>query len=70
MNTVELNKRDLRDINKNLKYLMEQTTQQYKELNIPLTENDYILLENAMLKALRIIKIKNKQKYTPKKYRH
>lgn len=70
MNTVELNKRDLRDINKNLKYLMEQTIQQYKELNIPLTENDYILLENAMLKALRIIKIKNKQKYTPKKYRH
>ena len=70
MNTVELNKRDLRNINKNLKYLMEQTTQQYKELNIPLTEKDYILLENAMLKALRIIKIKNKQKYTPKKYRH
>nr|WP_321027057.1 hypothetical protein [Clostridium neonatale] len=70
MNIVELNKRDLRHINKNLKYLMEQTIRQYKELNIPLTENDYILLENTMLKALKLIKIKNKQKYTPKKYRH
>lgn len=70
MNIVELNKRDLRHINKNLKYLMEQTIRQYKELNIPLTENDYILLENTMFKALKLIKIKNKQKYTPKKYRH
>ena len=70
MNIVELNKRDLRHINKNLKYLMEQTIRQYKELNIPLTENDYILLENTMLKALKLIKIKNKQKYTPKKYMH
>lgn len=70
MNIVELNKRDLRHINKNLKYLMEQTIRQYIELNIPLTENDYILLENTMLKALKLIKIKNKQKYTPKKYRH
>ncbi|CAI3198827.1 hypothetical protein [Clostridium neonatale] len=70
MSIMELNKRDLRHINKNLKYLMEQTTQQYKELNIPLSEKDYILLENAMLKALKNIKIKNKQKYTPKKYRH
>ena len=49
---------------------MEQTTQQYKELNIPLTEEGYTLLENAMLEALKRIKIKNKQKYTPKKYRH
>lgn len=70
MNTVELNKRDLRDIKKNLKSLMDQTIQQYKELNIPLTEESYILLENAMLEALKRIKIKNKQKYTPKKYRH
>lgn len=70
MSIMELNKRDLRHINKNLKYLMEQTIRQYKELNIPLTENDYILLENTMLKALKLIKIKNKQKYTPKKYRH
>ncbi len=29
MNTIELNKRDLRHINKNLKYLMEQTICQY-----------------------------------------
>ncbi|ENZ31873.1 MULTISPECIES: hypothetical protein [Clostridium] len=57
MNTIELNKRDLRHINKNLKYLMEQTICQYMELNIPLTKNDYILLENAMLKALKNIKI-------------
>lgn len=70
MNTVELNKRDLRNIRKSLKSLMEQTIQQYKELNIPLTEESYILLENAMLEALKRIKIKNKQKYTPKKYRH
>lgn len=70
MNRIELNKRDLRNIRKNLKSLMEQTTQQYKELNIPLTEEGYTLLENAMLEALKRIKIKNKQKYTPKKYRH
>ena len=69
MNTIELNKRDLRNIRKNLKSLMEQTTQQYKELNIPLTEEGYALLENAMLEALKRIKIKNKIKFTPKKYR-
>ena len=53
MNTIELNKRDLRTIRKNLNSLMNQTIQQYKELNIPLTEEGYTLLENAMLEALK-----------------
>ncbi|WP_455796469.1 hypothetical protein [Clostridium butyricum] len=60
MNTIELNKRDLRHINKNLKYLMEQTICQYMELNIPLTKN-IISYIKCYVKSLK--KYKNKQKY-------
>ncbi|CAI3618120.1 hypothetical protein [Clostridium neonatale] len=70
MSTIELNNKDLRDINKSLKTIMHETRQQYLELNIPLSDEDYISIENTMLKALKLIKIKNKEKYTPKKYRH
>ena len=70
MSTIELNNKDLRDINKSLKTIMHETRQQYLELNIPLSDEDYISIENTMLKALKLIKIKNKEKYTHKKYRH
>lgn len=69
MDTVELNKRDLRNINKDLKSIMDGARQQYLELNIALTDEDYNAIENAMLEALKTIKIKNKIKFTPKKYR-
>lgn len=70
MSIVELNKRDLKDINRNLKKLMDETKQQVYEFNLTFSNEDYALLENAMLKALKQIKIKNKEKYTPKKYRN
>lgn len=65
MNTVELNNRDLREINNDLKSIMDKT----RKLYFKLTDEDYKAIENALLESLKSIKIKNKQKFTPKKYR-
>lgn len=70
MSTIELNKKDLKDINKCLENIMNETKQQHLELNITLTDEDYTSIEKAMLFALKSIKIRNKEKFTPKKYRH
>lgn len=42
MNTVKLNNRDLRYINKSRRTIMHETKQQYLELNIPLSDEYYI----------------------------
>lgn len=70
MSTIELNKKDIKDINKCLENIMNETKQQHTELNITLTDEDYASIENAMLSALKTIKIRNKEKFTSKKYRH
>lgn len=65
MNTVELNNRDLRNINNDLQSIMDETRQLYFKL----TDEDYKAIEKALFESLKSIKIKNKQKFTPKKYR-
>ena len=65
MKAIELNKRDLREINNNLRSIMNDTRRLYYQL----TDEDYNAIENALLESLKAIKIKNKQKFTPKKYR-
>lgn len=73
-NTVEeLNDRDRKSIEKDLKEVMED----FKNGNagplfyegVELDDEDLEKLEIAMRTALEIAKVKNKKKYTPKKYR-
>lgn len=69
----ELNNKDKKSISKDLKELMDEFragsdgTAYYNGQE--LSEEDLDLVESAMKIALEQIKIKNKQKYTPKKYK-
>ncbi|MBE6047773.1 MAG: helix-turn-helix transcriptional regulator [Clostridium sp.] len=68
-----LNEKDKKSINKDLKILMDEFrkgtdgTAYYNGQE--LDENDLDLIESAMKIALEQIKIKNKEKFTPKKYK-
>lgn len=68
-----LNQRDKKAINNDLKNLMDEFrsgtdgTAYYN--GHALDENDLDLIESAMKIALEQIKIKNKEKYTPNKYK-
>lgn len=69
----KINKKDIKSINKDLKILMDEFrkgtdgTAYYNGQE--LDENDLDLIESAMKIALEQIKIKNKEKFTPKKYK-
>ncbi len=69
----ELNQRDKKSITNDLKELMDDFrsgtdgTAYYNGQE--LDENDLDLIESAMKIALEQIKVKNKEKYTPKKYK-
>lgn len=69
----ELNEKDKKSITKDLKVLMEEFregtdgTAYYNGQE--LAEEDLDLIESAMKIALEQIKIKNKEKYTPNKYK-
>lgn len=69
----ELNNRDKKDIEKDLKKIMDdfrdgESGPVYFD-GIELDEDDMDKLEIAMRTALEIAKVKNKEKYTPKKYK-
>lgn len=73
-NTVEeLNDRDRKSIEKDLKEVMEDfkngTAGPLFYEGVELDDEDLEKLEIAMRTALEIAKVKNKKKYTPKKYR-
>lgn len=69
----ELNKRDLRDISKDVDSIMDKLDKRedgptyYND--IEMKEDDKELFRSALELALKTIKVKNKEKYTPKKYR-
>ena len=68
-----LNARDKKDIEKNLAKIMEEyregTRNEAHYNDMKLEEEDLDLIEAAMKIALEQIKIKNKELYTPKKYK-
>ena len=70
---IELNKNDEKDISKDLEDIMNKLT---NEENGPLYYNgdelgseDRELFKDALELALKTVKLKNKKKYTPKKYK-
>ena len=68
-----LNNRDKKDIEKDLKKIMDdfrdgESGPVYFD-GVELDEDDMEKLEIAMRTALEIAKVKNKEKYTPKKYK-
>lgn len=68
-----LNNRDKKDIEKDLKVIMDdfksgEAGPVYFD-GVELDEDDMDKLEIAMRTALEIAKVKNKEKYTPKKYK-
>lgn len=68
-----LNNRDKKDIEKDLKKIMDdfrdgESGPVYFD-GVELDEDDLEKLEIAMRTALEIAKVKNKEKYTPKKYK-
>lgn len=68
-----LNNRDKKDIEKDLKKIMDdfrdgESGPVYFD-GVELDEDDMDKLEIAMRTALEIAKVKNKEKYTPKKYK-
>ncbi|MCI6278095.1 MAG: helix-turn-helix domain-containing protein [Clostridium sp.] len=73
INFQELNEKDKKSITKDLKVLMDEFregtdgTAYYNGQE--LAEEDLDLIESAMKIALEQIKIKNKEKYTPNKYK-
>lgn len=69
----QLNEKDKKSIDKDLNNIMQEFregtdgTAYYN--GVELEESDLDLIESAMKIALEQIKIKNKEKYTPKKYK-
>jgi transcriptional regulator with XRE-family HTH domain len=68
----QLTKRDKTDIAKDLQNIMNDidNADGLTFYNEPLDEVDRELLKNALNHALESVKIKNKEKYTPKKYKN
>lgn len=69
----ELNNRDKKDIEKDLKKIMDdfrdgESGPAFYD-GVELDDDDLEKLEIAMRTALEIAKVKNKEKYTPKKYK-
>jgi transcriptional regulator with XRE-family HTH domain len=72
-NETKLTEKDKKDIQKDLKNIMddfkEQTDGTRYYNGIELQDEDFEYLELAMQVALEKIKVKNKEKYTPKKFK-
>ena len=69
MNTIELNKRDLRDIQRHFNMFIDSLNKRIEFDGAELSDEDLSLLKDSILNSLKIAKIINKQKFTPKKYR-
>ncbi|WP_026486709.1 helix-turn-helix domain-containing protein [Caldanaerobius polysaccharolyticus] len=67
----KLTEKDKKDIAKDLEKMMNDLEHADGLLfyNEPITDEDRELLKQALEFGLRLAKIKNKEKYTPKKYR-
>lgn len=57
------------DIDDEAKKIIEELTISFSKNKDSLTDEDYFAIENALRITLESIKIKNKKKFTPKKYR-
>lgn len=57
------------DIDDEAKKIIEELTMSFSKNKDSLTDEDYFAIENALRITLESIKIKNKKKFTPKKYR-
>jgi len=70
---IKLTEKDKKDIQKDLKNIMDDYREQKdgsKYYNgVELQDEDFDYLELAMQVALEKIKVKNKEKYTPKKFK-
>lgn len=68
---IKLTKKDEKDIAKDLEKIMNdlEHSEGLMFYNEPLTDEDKKLLREAIEFGLRIVKQRNKEKYTPKKYR-
>lgn len=57
------------NIDDEAKKIIEELTISFSKNKESLNEEDYFAIENAIRTTLETIKIKNKKKFTPKKYR-
>lgn len=57
------------NIDAEAKKIIEDLTMSFSKNRDSLNEEDYFAIENAIRSTLETIKIKNKKKFTPKKYR-
>lgn len=57
------------NIDAEAKKIIEDLTVSFSKNRDSLNEEDYFAIENAIRSTLETIKIKNKKKFTPKKYR-
>jgi len=57
------------DIDDEAKKIVDELTLSFSKNRDLLSEEDYFAVENAIRTTLEAIKIKNKKKFTPKKYR-
>ena len=57
------------NIDAEAKKIIEDLTMSFSKNKDSLNEEDYFAIENAIRSTLETIKIKNKKKFTPKKYR-
>lgn len=57
------------NIDDEAKRIMEELSVSFSKEKDNLSEEDYFAIENALRTTLEAIKIKNKKKFTPKKYR-
>ena len=57
------------DIDDEAKKIIEDLTVSFSKNKDSLNEEDYFAIESAIRSTLETIKIKNKKKFTPKKYR-
>ena len=57
------------DIDDEAKKIVDELTVSFSKNRDLLSEEDYFAVENAIRTTLEAIKIKNKKKFTPKKYR-
>lgn len=57
------------NIDEEAKKIIADLTMSFSKNKDSLTEEDYFVIENAIRTTLETIKIKNKKKFTPKKYR-